>query len=102
MKVTTKYVMLTAVKNRKVYDLLFLDANNARSCIELAKADGFKTVGTKHGSKAVDVDILDLTGENVRAEFAAVMRPHLLFNDETSHLEPTGWSDDEKGDVNDA
>lgn len=61
MKCTIKYVLLTAVKAKKVVDLLFIEANNIRSCTECAKLDGYKVVASKAGTKVFEMDALNVT-----------------------------------------
>lgn len=100
MKCSIKYVLLTAVKAKKVYDLLFIEANNIRSCTECAKLDGFKVVASKAGTKVFEMDALDVHYQNILYEMCAVVPTDFAWNDLHSQLEYTGEKpDDEESDA---
>lgn len=90
MKCSIKYVLLTAVKARKVYDLLFIEAHNARSCIESAKLDGYKTVASKSGTKSFECDPLDVNYPVILCEMCAAIPCDFVWNDTASKLEESG------------
>lgn len=90
MKCTIKYVLLTAVKAKKVYDLLFLEAHNTRSCIESAKLDGYKTVASKSGTKSFECDPLDVNYQVTLCEMCAAIPCDFVWNDTASKLEESG------------
>lgn len=90
MKCSIKYVMLTAVKAKKVFDLLFIEANNIRSCTECAKLDGYKVVASKAGTKVLEMDALDVTYPNILSEMCAAVPADFAWNDLHSQLEETG------------
>ena len=100
MKCSIKYVLLTAVKAKKVYDLLFIEAHNIRSCTECAKLDGFKVVASKVGTKVFEMDALDVTYPNILSEMCAAVPTDFAWNDLHSQLEETGEKpDDEEPDA---
>lgn len=90
MKCSIKYVLLTAVKAKKVYDLLFIEAHNTRSCIELAKLDGYKTVASKSGTKPFECDPLDVNYPVILCEMCAAIPCDFVWNDTASKLEESG------------
>lgn len=94
MKCSIKYVLLTAVKAKKVYDLLFIEAHNTRSCIELAKLDGFKVVASKAGTKVFEMDALDVTYPNILSEMCKLCPADFVWNDLHSQLGETGEKPD--------
>lgn len=98
MKCSVKYVLLTAVKEKKVYDLLFIEAHNTRSCIELAKLDGYKTVASKSGTKTFECDPLDVNYPVILCEMCAAIPCDFAWNDLHSNLEETGATPDDKPD----
>lgn len=100
MKCSIKYVMLTAVKAKKVFDLLFIEAYNVRACTECAKLDGFKVVSSKAGTKVFEMDVLDVTYPNIISEMCAAVPTDFVWNDQRSQLEETGEKpDDEEPDA---
>lgn len=100
MKCSIKYVLLTAVKARKVYDLLFIEAHNTRACTECAKLDGYKVVASKAGTKVLEMDALDVTYPNILSEMCAAIPCDFAWNDLHSQLEETGEKpDDEESDA---
>lgn len=90
MRCSIKYIFLTAVKAKKVYDLLFIEAHNTRSCIELAKLDGFKTVASKSGTKSFECDPLDVNYPVILCEMCAAIPCDFVWNDTASKLEESG------------
>ena len=99
MKCSIKYVMLTAVKAKKVFDLLFIEAHNIRACTECAKLDGFKVVASKAGTKVFEIDALDVTYPIILSEMCAAVPTDFAWNDLHSKLEETGEKpDDEEPD----
>lgn len=94
MKCSIKYVLLTVVKAKKVYDLLFIEAHNIRSCTECAKLDGFKVVASKAGTKVIEMDALDVTYPNILSEMCAAVPTYFVWNDLHSQLEETGEKPD--------
>lgn len=100
MKCSIKYVLLTAVKAKKVFDLLFIEAHNIRACTECAKLDGFKVVASKAGTKVFEMDALDVTYPNILNEMCAAVPADFAWNDLCSKLEETGEkTDDEEPDA---
>lgn len=100
MRCSVKYVRLTAVKARKVYDLLFIEAYNVRTCAECAKLDGYKVVASKAGTKVFEMDALDVTYPNILSEMCAAVPADFAWNDLHSKLEETGEKpDDEESDA---
>lgn len=100
MKCSIKYVLLTAVKAKKVFDLLFIEAHNIRTCMECAKLDGFKVVASKAGTKVFDMDALDVTYSNILSEMCAAVPTDFAWNDLHSQLEETGEKpDDDESDA---
>ena len=100
MKCPVKYVLLTAVKAKKVFDLLFIEAYNVRTCIGCAKLDGFKVVASKVGTKVFEMDVLDVTYPNILSEMCAAVPADFVWNDLHSQLEETGEKpDDEEPDA---
>ena len=100
MKCSIKYVLLTAVKAKEVFDLLFIEAHNIRSCTECAKLDGFKVVASKAGTKVFEMDALDVTYPNILLEMCAAVPADFAWNDLHSQLEETGEKpDDEESDA---
>lgn len=95
MKCSVKYVLLTAVKAKKVFDLLFIEAHNVRSCTECAKLDGFKVVASKAGTKVFEMDALDVTYPNILSEMCAAVPVDFAWNDLHSKLEETGATPDD-------
>ena len=96
MKCSIKYVLLTAVKAKKVFDLLFIEAYNIRTCTECAKLDGFKVVASKAGTKVFQMDALDVTYPNILSEMCAAVPNDFAWNDLHSQLEETGEKPDDK------
>ena len=94
MKCSIKYVLITAVKAKKVFDLLFIEAHNIRACTECAKLDGFKVVASKAGTKVFEMDALDVTYPNILYEMCAVVPADFAWNDLHSKLEETGEKPD--------
>lgn len=94
MKCSIKYVLLTTVKAKKVFDLLFIEAHNIRSCTECAKLDGFKVVASKVGTKVFEMDALDVTYQNILSEMCAAVPADFAWNDLHSQLEETGEEPD--------
>ena len=90
MKCSIHYVLLTAVKAKKVYDLLFIEAHNIRACTECAKLDGFKVVASKAGAKVFGMDALDVNYPNILSEMCAAVPADFAWNDLHSQLEETG------------
>jgi hypothetical protein len=91
--------MLTAVKAKKVFDLLFIEAHNIRACTECAKLDGFKVVASKAGTKVFEIDALDVTYPIILSEMCAAVPTDFAWNDLHSKLEETGEKpDDEEPD----
>lgn len=100
MKCSIKYVLLTAVKAKKVFDLLFIEAYNVRSCTECAKLDGYTVVASKAGTKVFEMDALDVTYPNILSEMCAAVPADFAWNDRHSQLEETGeTSDNEEPDA---
>lgn len=100
MKCSIKYVLLTAVKAKKVFDLLFIEAHNVRSCTECAKLDGYKVVASKAGSKVFEMDALDVTYPNILSEMCEAIPADFAWNDLHSQLEETGAKpDDDESDA---
>lgn len=100
MKCFIKYVLLTAVKAKKVFDLLFIEAHNVRACTECAKLDGFKVVASKAGTKVFEMDALDVTYPNILYGMCAAVPADFAWNDLNSRLEETGEKpDDEEPDA---
>lgn len=100
MKCSIKYVLLTAVKAKKVFDLLFIEAHNVRTCIECAKLDGYKVVASRSGMKSFEMDALDVTYPNILSEMCEAVPADFAWNDLHSQLEETGEKpDDEKPDA---
>lgn len=100
MKCSIKYVLLTAVKAKKVFDLLFIEAHNIRACTECAKLNGFKVVDSKAGTKVFEMDALDVTYPNILSEMCAAVPADFAWNDRHSQLEETGEKpDDEESDA---
>lgn len=95
MKCSIKYVLLTAVKARKVFDLLFIEAHNVRTCIECAKLDGYKVVASKAGTKVFEMDALDVTYPNILSEMCVAVPAAFAWNDLHSKLEETGETPDD-------
>ena len=98
MKCSIKYVLLTAVKAKKVYDLLFIEAHNTRSCIESAKLDGYKVVASKAGTKVFEMAALDVNYPNILYEMCAAVPADFAWNDLHSQLEETGAAQKEEVD----
>lgn len=99
MKCSIKYVLLTAVKAKKVFDLLFIEAHNVRTCTECAKLDGYKVVASKAGTKVFEMDALDVTYPNILSEVCEAVPADFAWNDLHSKLEETGATpDDDKPD----
>ena len=98
MKCSIKYVLLTAVKAKKVFDLLFIEAHNIRACTECAKLDGFKVVASKAGTKVFEMDALDVTYPNILSEMCAAVPTDFAWNDLHSQLEETGAAQKEEVD----
>ena len=94
MKCSIKYVMLTAVKAKKVFDLLFIEAHNVRSCTECAKLDGYKVVASKTGTKTFEMDALDVTYPNILSVMCSLVSTDFAWNDRDSQLEETGEKPD--------
>lgn len=90
MKCSIKYVLLTAVKAKKVFDLLFIEAHNVRACTECAKLDGYKVVASKAGTKVFEMEALDVTYPNILSEMCAAVPADFAWNDLHSRLEETG------------
>lgn len=100
MKCSIKYVLLTAVKAKKVFDLLFIEAHNVRTCTECAKLDGYKVVASKAGSKAFEMDALDVTYPNILSAMCEAVPADFAWNDLHGQLEETGVKpDDEESDA---
>lgn len=100
MKCSVKYVLLTAVKAKKVFDLLFIEAHNVRTCIECAKLDGYKVVASKAGTKVFKMDALDVTYPNILSEMCELSPADFVWNDLHSQLEETGVKpDDDESDA---
>ena len=101
MKCSVKYVLLTAVKAKKVFDLLFIEAYNVRTCTECAKLDGYKVVASKAGTKVFEMDVLDVTYPNIRSEMCEAVPADFAWNDLHSQLEETGMKPDaaQKGEA---
>lgn len=100
MKCSIKYVLLTTVKAKEVFDLLFLEAHNIRACTECAKLDGFKVVASKAGTKVFEIDALDVNYPNILYEMCAAVPADFAWNDLHSKLEETGGKpDDEEPDA---
>lgn len=100
MKCSIKYVLLTAVKAKKVFDLLFIEAHNIRACTECAKLDGYKVVASKAGSKAFEMDALDVTYPNILSAMCEAVPADFAWNDLHSRLEETGAKpDDDESDA---
>jgi len=95
MKCSIKYVLLTAVKAKKVFDLLFIEAHNVRTCTECAKLDGYKVVASKAGSKAFEMDALDVTYPNILSAMCEAVPADFAWNDLHSQLEETGATPDD-------
>lgn len=95
MKCSVKYVLLTAVKAKKVFDLLFIEAHNVRTCTECAKLDGYKVVASKAGSKAFEMDALDVNYPNILSVMCGVVPADFAWNDLHSQLEETGVKPDD-------
>lgn len=99
MKCSIKYVLLTTVKAKKVFDLLFIEAHNIRACTECAKLDGFKVVASKAGTKVFEMDALDVNYPNILSEMCELSPADFAWNDLHSKLEETGVTpDDDKPD----
>ena len=83
MKVITKYVTVEAVKDKQVFDLLFLDWNSKRDCLEVVKAHGMKPLTSSSGSKSVEMALKDINAETLKCEIGAEI-PHdfMLDGDE--------------------
>ena len=96
MKCSIKYVLLTAVKAKKVFDLLFIEAHNVRTCTECAKLDGYKVVASKVGTKVFEIDALDVNYPNILSEMCAAVPVDFAWNDLHSQLEETGEKPDDK------
>lgn len=100
MKCSIKYVLLTAVKAKKVFDLLFIEARNIRTCTECAKLGGFKVVASKAGTKVFEMDALDVNYPNILYEMCELIPADFVWNDLHSQLEETGEKpDDEEPDA---
>lgn len=100
MKCSIKYVLLTAVKAKKVCDLLFIEAHNVRTCTECAKLDGYKVVASKAGTRVFEMDALDVTYPNILSIMCDVVPADFAWNDLHSQLEETGEKpDDEESDA---
>lgn len=100
MKCSIKYVLLTAVKAKKVFDLLFIEAHNVRTCTECAKLDGYKVVASKAGTKVFEMDALDVTYPNILSEMCEAVPADFAWNDLHSQLEETGAKpDDDESDA---
>jgi len=100
MKCSVKYVLLTAVKAKKVFDLLFIEAHNVRTCTESAKLDGYKVVASKAGTKVFEMDALDVTYPNILSEMCEAVPADFTWNDLHSQLEETGVKpDDDESDA---
>lgn len=100
MKCSIKYVLLTAVKAKKVFDLLFIETHNVRTCTECAKLYGFKVVASKVGTKVYEMDALDVTYPNILYEMCELCPADFAWNDLHSQLEETGEKpDDEEPDA---
>lgn len=95
MKCSVKYVLLTTVKGHKVFDLLFIEAHNVRTCIDCAKLDGFKVVASKAGTKTFEMDALDVTYPNILSEMCEAVPADFAWNDLHSKLEETGEKPDD-------
>ena len=64
------------------------------------KLDGFKVVATKAGTKAFEMDALDVTYPNILYEMCAAVPTDFAWNDLHSQLEETGEKpDDEEPDA---
>lgn len=99
MKCSIKYVLLTAVKAKKVFDLLFIEAHNVRTCMDCAKLDGYKVVASKAGTKVFEMDALDVNYPNILSVMCGVVHADFAWNDLHSQLEETGEKpDDEEPD----
>ena len=100
MKCSIKYVLLTAVKAKKVYDLLFIEAHNVRTCAECAKLDGYKVVASKAGTKVFEMDALDVNYPNILSVVCGLIPADFAWNDLHSKLEETGATpDDDESDA---
>lgn len=100
MKCSIRYVLLTAVKAKKVFDLLFIEAHNVRTCTECAKLDGYKVVASKAGTKVFEMDALDVNYPNILSEMCEAIPADFAWNDLHSQLEETGVKpDDDESDA---
>lgn len=99
MKVFAKYVTLEAVKNKRVFTLLFLDWIGRRGAIETAKMHGFDPLlgSTESGSKGVEMALEDINAETLKSEFGAMI-PHdfmLDGDDFTNHYKESEAKDND-------
>lgn len=97
MKCSIKYVLFTAVKAKKVYDLLFIEAHNVRTCAECAKLDGYKVVASNAGTKVFEMDALDVNYPNILSVVCGLIPADFAWNDLHSKLEETGATPDDDG-----
>lgn len=80
MKCVCKYVTIEAVKDKKLFTLLFLDWVGKRGAIETAKMHGFKAVSSKAGTVEAEFELEDCCEATLSAEFGAMI-PHDLSYD---------------------
>ena len=96
MKCSIKYVLLTAVKAKKVYDLLFIEAHNVRTCADCAKLDGYKVVASKAGTKVFEMDALDVNYPNILSVMCGLIPADFAWNDPHTQLDaPRETPDDD-------
>lgn len=80
MKASFKYVIIQAVKNKKVYDLLFVDWVGTCGAIETAKMHGFKPLSSKSGTYSIDVGLEDVCEATIKAEAGAEIIHDLMYD----------------------
>lgn len=75
MKCSAKYIVVTAVKDKVVKDILFLDWVGKRSAVETAKMHGWKALSSKAGTVEAEFELEDVCEATLTAEFGAMI-PH--------------------------
>lgn len=80
MKCSAKYVVVTAVKDKTVADILFLDWETKRGAAETAKMHGWKPLSSKSGAVEAEFELADVCEATLTAEFGAMISHDYMYD----------------------
>lgn len=81
MKIKIPYVVVTAVKGRKVNDVVFIDTASRKTCADNMKANGVRVLNTVVKRCELDLDYTDAVSEVIFTEVCKQSGANIAWDD---------------------